>query len=93
MAAMPEREFLVSGERAALGLLRREHLPKLAVWFNELESYAFNEQAMCAYERTGFREIGRRRDCVLALGRRWDSVLMDATAEGFESPVLGRLQP
>jgi RimJ/RimL family protein N-acetyltransferase len=194
MAAMPEQEFLLSGEHAALGLLRREHLPKLTVWFNDpetrrglahrgvvnedaearwyeevteaarhprpntvpfavhdaadgelagvcsldgidhnflraefgiflgqrrgtgigsdatrlvldwaftmlglrnvmLESYAFNEQALRAYERAGFREIGRRRDCVLALGRRWDSILMDATAEGFESPVLGRLQP
>ena len=30
-----------------------------------LESYAFNEPAMRAYERAGFRVIGRRRDCVL----------------------------
>ena len=194
MAAMPEHDFLVSGERAALGLLRRDHLPQLAVWFNDpevrrglahrgvvnedgeaqwyeeltkagaaprpsavgfaihdsadgelagvcgiedidhnflraefgiflghrrgtgigtdatrlaldwaftmlglrnvmLESYAFNEQAIRAYERAGFRVIGRRRDCVLALGRRWDAILMDATADGFESPALGRLQP
>jgi diamine N-acetyltransferase len=194
MAAMPEQEFLVSGERAALGLLRRDHLPMLAVWFNDpevrrglahrgvvneeaearwyeevteaaraprpstvpfaihdaadgelagvctlegidhnflrgefgiflgqrrgtgigtdatrlvldwaftiiglrnvmLESYEFNEQAVRAYERAGFRVIGRRRDAVLALGRRWDSILMDATAEGFERPVLNRLLP
>jgi diamine N-acetyltransferase len=194
MAAMPEQEFVVSGERAALGLLRREHLPQLAAWFNDpevrrglahrgvvnedgelqwyeevtkagaaprpssvtfaihdaadgelvgvcglegidhnfsraeygvflgrrrgsgigadatrlaldwaftilglhnvmLESYAFNDQAIRAYQRAGFREIGRRRDCVRALGRRWDSILMDATAEGFESPVLDRLRP
>jgi diamine N-acetyltransferase len=194
MAAMPEQQFLVSGERAALGLLRRDHLPKLAIWFNDpevrrslahrgvvsedgqlqwydemtkagaaprpsavafaihaaadgelvgvcsldsidhnflraeygvflgqrrgtgigseatrlvlewaftilglrnvmLESYEFNEQAIRAYKRAGFQEIGRRRDAVRALGRRWDCILMDATAEGFESPVLGRLQP
>jgi diamine N-acetyltransferase len=194
MAAMPEQEFVVSGERAALGLLRREHLARLAEWFNQpdvrrglahrgvvnedaetawyeemtkaggaprptavafaihdvadgelvgvcslegidhnfsraefgivlgqrrgtgigtdatrlaldwaftmlglhnvmLESYAFNEQAIHAYERAGFRVIGTRRDAVRALGRRWDSVLMDATADGFESPVLGRLRP
>jgi diamine N-acetyltransferase len=186
MAAMPDQEFLVSGERAALGLLRREHLPKLAVWFNDpetrrglahrgivnedaetawyeevteaaraprpsmvpfaihdaadgelvgvcslegidhnflraefgiflgqrrgtgigtdatrlvldwaftmlglrnvmLESYAFNEQAIRAYERAGFQVIGTRRDSVRALGRRWDSILMDATAEGSSS--------
>jgi RimJ/RimL family protein N-acetyltransferase len=53
-----------------------------------LETYVFNEQARRAYERAGFREIGRRRDAVSALGRRWDSILMDATADGFESPVL-----
>jgi RimJ/RimL family protein N-acetyltransferase len=58
-----------------------------------LESYEFNEQAVRAYERAGFRVIGRRRDAVLALGRRWDSILMDATAEGFERPVLNRLLP
>jgi RimJ/RimL family protein N-acetyltransferase len=191
---MSEQEFLVSGERAALGLLRREHLPRLAIWFNDpetrrslahrgvvnedgelqwyeemskagasprpsavafaihdasdgelvgtcslegidhnflradfgiflgqrrgtgigsaatrlvldwaftmlglrnvmLESYEFNEPAIRAYKRAGFQEIGRRRDCVRALGRRWDSIMMDATAEGFESPALGRLLP
>jgi diamine N-acetyltransferase len=191
MPGMPEHEFLISGERAALGLLRREQLPRLAAWFNDpdvrrglahrgivnedaetawyehvteaarqprpsevgfaihdaadgelvgvcglenidhnfsradfgiflgqrrgtgigtdatrlvldwaftiiglhnvmLESYEFNEQAIRAYERAGFRVIGTRRDSVRALGRRWDSILMDATAEGFDSPVLGR---
>jgi diamine N-acetyltransferase len=189
MPGMPEHEFLIAGERAALGLLRREQLPRLAAWFNDpdvrrglahrgivnedaetawyehvteaarqprpsevgfaihdaadgelvgvcglenidhnfsradfgiflgqrrgtgigtdatslalewaftiiglhnvmLESYEFNEQAIRAYERAGFEVIGRRRDAVRALGRRWDSVLMDATADGFESPVL-----
>ena len=58
-----------------------------------LETYEFNEQARRAYERAGFRVIGRRRDAVSALGRRWDSFLMDATAADFESPVLGRLRP
>jgi diamine N-acetyltransferase len=58
-----------------------------------LESYAFNEQAIRAYERAGFRMIGRRRDAVNALGRRWDSILMDATSDEFDSPVLARLRP
>jgi diamine N-acetyltransferase len=58
-----------------------------------LEAFDFNDQARRAYERAGFRVIGRRRDAVSALGRRWDSLLMDATAAGFESPVLGRLRP
>jgi RimJ/RimL family protein N-acetyltransferase len=55
-----------------------------------LEALAWNTAAIRAYERAGFRVIGTRRDSVRALGRRWDSVLMDATAEGFDSPVLGR---
>jgi hypothetical protein len=125
MAGMPEHEFLLSGERAALGLLDRRHLPQLSAWFNDpetrrglahrglvneeaegrwyeevlglrnvmLESYAFNEQAIRAYERAGFRVVGRRRDCVLALGRRWDSILLDAAAGDFDSPLQARLQP
>jgi diamine N-acetyltransferase len=184
MAGMSEQHFLVSGERAALGSLEREHLARLSRWFNDpevrrglahrgivnedaetawyehvteaarqprpsevvfaihdaadgelvgvcglenidhnfsradfgiflgqrrgtgigtdatslalewaftiiglhnvmLESYEFNEQAIRAYERAGFQAIGTRRDSVRALGRRWDSVLMDATAEAF----------
>jgi diamine N-acetyltransferase len=191
---VPDQDFVITGERAALGVLRREHLKQLSVWFNDpevrrglahrglpnkdgelrwyeqmteagaaprptavtfaihdaadgelvgvcsleqidhnflrsefgvylgqrrgtgigsdatrlvldwaftilglrnvmLETYEFNEDAVRAYERAGFQVIGRRRDAVRALGRRWDVILMDATAEGFESPVLGRLQP
>jgi len=58
-----------------------------------LETYEFNEQARRAYERAGFRMIGRRRDAVSTLGRRWDSLLMDAVASDFDSPVLARLRP
>jgi diamine N-acetyltransferase len=58
-----------------------------------LETYEFNEQARRAYERAGFRAIGRRRDAVSVMGRRWDSLLMDAIAADFESPVLGALRP
>jgi diamine N-acetyltransferase len=58
-----------------------------------LETNDFNEAALRAYERAGFRLIGRRRDAVRALGRRWDSLLMDATAEEFESPRLAQLLP
>jgi diamine N-acetyltransferase len=191
---VPDQDFVITGERAALGVLRREHIPQTTVWFNDpevrrglahrglpnedgelkwyedmtsaaasprpekvgfaihdaadgelvgvcgienidhnflrgdfgifigqrrgtgigtdatrlaldwaftimglrnvmLETYEFNEGAVHAYERAGFDVIGRRRDSVRALGRRWDVILMDATAEGFESPVLGRLQP
>jgi len=46
-----------------------------------LETYEYNEQAIRAYERAGFQVIGRRRDAVRALGKRWDIVLMDAVPE------------
>lgn len=46
-----------------------------------LEAYEYNEHAIRAYERAGFRRIGTRRDAVRALGRRWDTVLMDAVPE------------
>jgi RimJ/RimL family protein N-acetyltransferase len=188
MAVVSDRPFLVTGERAALGLLRREHLPEITTWFNDpdvkrglahrgvvseegsaawydkvveagrqhrptevafaihaaddgafvgvcgledidhnfsrcefgiwvarrgegigtdatrlaldwaftviglhnvmLETYEFNEAGIRAYERAGFKPVGRRRDAVRALGRRWDTLLMDATATEFESPVL-----
>lgn len=191
---MADRDFIVSGERAALGMLRREHLPALASWFNDpevrrglahrgvvnveaeerwfeamteaggaprpetvafavhsaedgelvgacsleeidhnfgradfgifigrrrgegigsdaarlvldwafhilglrnvmLETYDFNDAAQRAYERAGFRVIGRRRDAVLALGRRCDVILMDATVDDFDSPGLAKLIP
>jgi RimJ/RimL family protein N-acetyltransferase len=177
---MSDRPFLITGERAALGLLRREYLPAITTWFNDpevkrglahrglvseegsakwfekvveesraerptgvtfaihaaddgafvgvcslddidhnwlradfgiwvgprrgagigtdatrlaldwaftviglrnvmLEVHEFNEQGIRAYRRAGFEEIGRRRDSVRALGRRWDTILMDAT--------------
>ena len=34
---MADRDFIVTGDRAALGMLRREHLPALASWFNDPE--------------------------------------------------------
>ena len=58
-----------------------------------LETYDFNEAAQRAYERAGFRVIGRRRDAVLALGRRCDVILMDATVDDFDSPGLAKLIP
>ncbi len=58
-----------------------------------LEVYDFNQAAMRPYQRAGFRVTGRRRDAVLALGARRDSILMDATIADFDSPVLARLRP
>lgn len=44
-----------------------------------------------AYEKAGFREIGRRRQCVWMGGELWDEIYMDCLATEFTSPVLSRV--
>jgi len=63
----------------ALGL----HSVMLGVW-------EFNRAGRRAYEKAGFRECGRRRQCCLLGGQRWDEIFMDCLATEFTSPVLGR---
>lgn len=41
-----------------------------------------------AYEKAGFKEIGRRRECEMMGGRLWDMVFMECLSTEFESPVL-----
>ena len=133
---------MLTGERAALGALHRDHLPSFARWINDPEvrrGLAYRGLANEDAERKWYEEmteagraprpsavvfavhdaadgelvgvcgiegidhhfsraelgifLGRRRGTVYMMGRRWDSLLMDATAADFESPVLGRLQP
>jgi RimJ/RimL family protein N-acetyltransferase len=57
-----------------------------------LEVYDWNEQAQRSYVNAGFREIGRRRGAAVPFGERCDVILMDATADEFESPVLEKLR-
>ncbi|HLY29547.1 MAG TPA: GNAT family protein [Ktedonobacterales bacterium] len=52
-----------------------------------LDTYSYNERAIRAYKRAGFREFGRRRECQ-RLGDRWyDIVYMDCLASEFTSPL------
>ena len=44
-----------------------------------------------AYEKAGFKEIGRRRQSIRRAGRRSDEILMDCLASEFTGPVLGRV--
>jgi diamine N-acetyltransferase len=64
----------------ALGL----HNIHLSVW-------SFNERAIRAYRRAGFREIGRRRGAHRLGGQAYDVIYMDCLATEFQSPVLRRL--
>lgn len=44
-----------------------------------------------AYEKAGFRECGRRRECQMMGGKLWDEIYMECLSTDFESPVLGRV--
>lgn len=44
-----------------------------------------------AYQKAGFKEIGRRRECRMTGGKLWDEVHMDCLSSEFESPVLWRI--
>jgi RimJ/RimL family protein N-acetyltransferase len=54
-----------------------------------LTVYEFNLAGFRAYEKAGFRECGRRRECHWMGGRFWDEIYMDCLVTEFSSPVLG----
>ena len=54
-----------------------------------LEFVSFNERGRRAYERAGFREVGRLRGFHLMGGERYDKVIMDITREEVD---LGRMR-
>lgn len=55
------------------------------VW---LDTLSYNEAAIRAYEKAGFREIGRRRGAHLLGGKRYDTVLMDCIVSEFVPPPV-----
>lgn len=57
-----------------------QHLNLWNVW---LDTAAYNHRAIRAYEKAGFREIGRRRGARVVAGVRHDIVLMDCTRADF----------
>ena len=52
-----------------------------------LDTYSYNERAIRAYKRAGFREIGRRREAKRVGGQLYDVVYMDCLATEFHSPL------
>jgi RimJ/RimL family protein N-acetyltransferase len=58
-----------------------------------LRVFAFNDRAIRAYLRAGFREIGRRRQSHRVGAHCYDEVLMDCLATEFTGSVLARLVP
>jgi RimJ/RimL family protein N-acetyltransferase len=55
-----------------------------------LHVYSYNEAALRAYLKAGFREFGRRSQSRVLAGQRWDEVYMECLASEFTSPVLNR---
>ncbi len=51
----------------------------------------WNIAGLRAYTKAGFKELGRRRQCWLMGGRRWDEIHMDCLAAEFTSPILARV--
>ncbi|MGA7670868.1 MAG: GNAT family protein [Nitrolancea sp.] len=56
-----------------------------------LRVLAFNLAGLRAYQKAGFKEIGRRREAHLMNDRRYDVVLMDCLASEFKSRNLARI--
>jgi diamine N-acetyltransferase len=51
-----------------------------------LSTYAYNERAIRAYTRAGFRVIGRRREAARLGDQVYDVIFMDCLATEFRSP-------
>jgi RimJ/RimL family protein N-acetyltransferase len=58
-----------------------------------LRVFSYNERAIRAYRRVGFREIGRRRQAQRVGGHAHDVVYMDCLATELGGSVLGRHLP
>jgi RimJ/RimL family protein N-acetyltransferase len=54
-----------------------------------LKVMEYNKRAIRAYEKAGFKQIGRWRKAVQVAGKRYDFVMMDILADEFESPYIG----
>jgi RimJ/RimL family protein N-acetyltransferase len=67
----------------AVRLLLDYAFQHLNVWNVWLDTAAYNAGAIRAYEKAGFREVGRRRGARLVAGVRHDIVLMDCTRDDF----------
>ncbi|HEY8598347.1 MAG TPA: GNAT family protein [Thermomicrobiales bacterium] len=53
----------------------------------DLQVYECNLAGLRAYERAGFRTVGRRRQSYWMGGRFWDTIYMDCLASEFVSPA------
>lgn len=52
-----------------------------------LKVYAFNKRAFKCYQKSGFKEIGRRREAHIIAGEKYDEIYMDLLASEFEGKI------
>jgi diamine N-acetyltransferase len=52
-----------------------------------LTVFEFNPAGKRTYEKAGFKELGRRRQCRMMGGKFWDEIFMDCLSGEFERPV------
>jgi diamine N-acetyltransferase len=65
----------------------------LGLYNVELRVWQWNVGAIRACTKAGFHEIGRRRGSAVVMGRRYDTVHMDAIAPEFKGSALTDLVP
>jgi RimJ/RimL family protein N-acetyltransferase len=53
-----------------------------------LKVYSFNERAMKAYKKVGFKEIGRRRESYFLNGKYYDDIYMDILSDEFSESYI-----
>lgn len=53
-----------------------------------LKVYAFNPRAVRAYEKAGFKVVGKWREAKRIAGKRHDVIIMDALSTDFSSSII-----
>ncbi|MFC1696987.1 GNAT family N-acetyltransferase [Nanoarchaeota archaeon] len=55
-----------------------------------LQVYGYNKRAVRAYEKIGFKEVGRRRETLFFNGKYYDGIYMDILAREFEFATIDK---
>lgn len=53
-----------------------------------LDVLSFNERAQKCYKKCGFKEYGKRRNCIFINGKYYDRISMDILAEEFKESCI-----
>lgn len=54
----------------------------------KLDVYEFNKRAIRCYEKVGFKEYGKRRECVYINGKYYDLISMDILEREFKESYI-----